>query len=225
MKPEPACFDDRVHAGRVLAEALLCYADRSDVTVLGLPRGGIPVAREVATKLQAPLDVVVVLILRVRGREDFTMGAIASGGVRTLDEDLMSRNRVTPEEIRAATLSGMRELQRREVMYRGQAGAPDVEGKTVILVDDGIVTGTTIRSAVRSLRPQDPAGIIIAAPAASREGCLLLRPLVDDLVALMIPDEFHALGRWYKSLEGVGDEEVTRLLSEACEHTRLPPGG
>lgn len=220
-----ACFEGRVHAGRALAETLLGYADRGDVTVLGLPRGGIPVAREVAAKLQAPLDVVVVLILRARGRENFTMGAIASGGVRTLDEDIMSRNCVTPEEIRAATLSGMCELQRREVMYRGRAGAPDVEGKTVILVDDGIVTGVTARSAVRSLRPQDPAGIIIAAPAASREGCLLLRPLVDDLVALMIPDEFHSLSRWYQSLEGVEDEEVTRLLFEVCERPRLSPAG
>jgi predicted phosphoribosyltransferase len=177
----------------------------------------------VAAKLEAPLDVVVVLNLCVPGWENLAVGAIASGGVRTLDEAVMDRKRVTPEEVRLATLSGMRELQRREVRYRGRAGAPDVEGKTVILVDDGIVTGMTLRSAVRALRPQDPAGVIIAVPAASREGCLLLRPLVDDLVALTIPDEFHSLGRWYESFEIIGDEEVARLLSEACEHTRSFP--
>lgn len=222
-KSEPVCFEDRAHAGRMLAEALLGYADREDVAVLGLPRGGVPVAREVAARLEAPLDAIVVLGLRMPGRGKEIMGAIAGGGVRTLDQAVLLRERVTPEEIRFATLTGMEELHRREVRYRGQAGAPDVEGKTVILVDDGIVTGATFRSAVRALRPQNPAEVIAAAPTASRQGCLLLQPWVDDLVVLMMPEEFHSLARWYASFEEIGDEEVARLLSGAGEpECRLP---
>lgn len=216
MQPELTRFKDRIFAGQMLAEALMDYADREDVLVIGLPRDGMPTAFEVARRLHAPLDVVVVRKLGVPGWEKIAMGAIASGGVRILENDVMLRESITPREVRAATLWHMEELHRLELRYRGQAGAPDVEGKTVIIVDDGIATGMTVHSAVRALRPQDPAAIIICAPTASRDGCERVRPLVDAMVALMIPDEFHSVGECYESFDQTSDEEVTRLLAEAC---------
>ncbi|MCE9519561.1 MAG: phosphoribosyltransferase [Verrucomicrobia bacterium] len=223
MQPQPKHFKDRYHAGQMLAEALMEYAYRSDVIVIGLPRDGMPTAFEVARKLHARLDIVVVRKLGVPGWEKIAMGAIASGGVRILEDDVMLRESITPQEVRASTLWHMEELHRLELKYRGHAGAPDVEGKTVIIVDDGIATGMTIHSAVRALRPQDPAAIIICAPTASRDGCERMRPLVDAIVALMIPDEFDSIGRWYESFNQTSDDEVRRLLDEAREHAdRLP---
>lgn len=219
MNTELACFKDRTHAGRLLAEALMKYSKGGDVIVLGLPRGGVPVAFEVARRLHAPLDVVVVRKLGAPGWEELAMGAIASGGVRILNNDVLHRARVTRQQLHAATMREMAELHRREMTYRGYGGAPNVQGKAVILVDDGIATGATIHSAVRALRPQDPAAIIVAAPTASRDACELMRPIVDELVTLMVPDDFRGVGQWYESFGQTSDEVVTRLLAEARHHT------
>ncbi len=209
-------FTDRVQAGRLLGDALSIYADRQDVIVLGLPRGGVPVAFEVARKLHAPLDVCVVRKLGVPGWEELAMGAIASGGVRVINEEVVRGSEITPDEIEREVASETDELHRREIAYRGHAGAPEVMGKTIILVDDGIATGSTIRAAVLALRQRGPARIVIAVPTAAPDSCLMLEPLVDELVTLVRPSYFCSVGQWYVNFPQTSDAEVKRILTEAA---------
>jgi len=216
----PVIFRDRTHAGELLAQKLRAYAGRDDVIVLGLPRGGVPVAFEVAAKLHVPLDVLVVRKLGVPGLEELAMGAIASGGVRIINEEVVRSGRIPQAEIEAAAGVQLRELQRREIIWRGHHGAPEITGKTVILVDDGIATGSTVRAAVQALRRQSPRAVIIAVPAASNDAAAMLAPMADEFMALIIPDNFRAVGQWYEDFSQTTDEEVTRLLKLAASPGR-----
>lgn len=210
-------FIDRRHAGRVLAQALLHHAGEKDLIVLGLPRGGVPVAYEVSKALRSPLDVMVVRKLGVPGWEELAMGAIASGGIRVMNQDVVLATGVAPEAIERAVATQQRELERRELRYRGHTRAPEIAGKTVILIDDGIATGASIRAAIQAIRSQAPTELIVAVPVAAPETCAELRPMVDDLVALLTPDNFTAVGQWYDDFSQTSDEEVTQLLRQASE--------
>ena len=209
-------FVDRAHAGQLLAGALSKYANRPDVIVLGLPRGGVPVAFEVAKRLNAPLDVMVVRKLGVPGWEELAMGAIASGGVRVINEDVVRGSNIPPESIERVAAAELKELRRREMAFRGHTGAPDVKGKVVILVDDGIATGSTIRAAVQALHQQEPAKIVVAVPTAAADSCDKLAPMVDELVCLMRPIYFHAVGQWYENFQQTTDAEVKQLMDAAA---------
>lgn len=209
-------FNDRAHAGRMLAEALTSYAHRDDVLVLGLPRGGVPVAWEVAEKLGAPLDVLVVRKLGVPGCEELAMGAVSSGGARVMNEDVVYAMGVSRADIDKAIIKELDELRRREFSYHGHSGTTVVGGKTVILIDDGVATGATLRAAVQALRQRKPDRIIIAVPVSSTEARALLEPLVEAFVALMIPEDFRAVGQWYENFQQTTDAEVTRLLAHAA---------
>lgn len=208
-------FRDRVEAGKLLAERLARYAHRNDVIVLGLPRGGVPVAFEVSTRLGAPLDVLVVRKLGAPGQPELAMGAISSGGVRVIDQDVVRLLRVSPGSLEAVAAREERELQRREQLYRGHGAPPEIRGKTVILVDDGIATGSTMRAAVRALGRQHPARLVIAVPTVAAACYQELSREVDEMVALMTPEEFFAVGQWYEDFSPTSDEEVTRLLEIA----------
>ncbi|HWB03459.1 MAG TPA: phosphoribosyltransferase [Verrucomicrobiales bacterium] len=216
MNSELTPFKDRVHAGRLLAGALRRYAGRDDVVVLGLPRGGVPVAFEVAEALHAPLDVIVVRKLGVPGWEELAMGAISTGGIRVLNEEIIRRAGISREQIEAVTARELAELRRRETAFRGRSGTPDIAGKTVLLIDDGIATGSTIQAAVKVLRAQKPAAIVIAVPTASVQAFEMLRGEVDDFVSLMIPENFHAVGQWYEDFDQTSDAGVKALLAEAA---------
>lgn len=206
-------FRDRSEAGERLAEALSRYAGRGDVVVLGLPRGGVPVAAVVARRLSAPLDVLIVRKLGVPGWEELAMGAVATGGVRVLNDAVVRAEGISEEVVDAVTARELKELHRREIKYRGHAGAPEVAGRVVILVDDGIATGATIQAAVRALRQQAPAEVVIAVPVASNEARARLEPMVDAFVSLRTPDDFRAVGQWYLRFDQTSDEEVRRLLA------------
>jgi putative phosphoribosyl transferase len=211
----PKVFRDRAEAGRVLAEQLAAYADRPDVIVLALPRGGVPVGYEVAQALHAPLDVFLVRKLGVPGHEELAMGAVATGGVRVLNEQVVRALHIPEQVIDAVARWELEELARRERLYRGDRPPPDVHGRTVILVDDGLATGATMLAAVGALRQQQPAGIVVAVPIASRDTCELLRDEVDDVICAATPDPFYAVGLWYENFEQLTDEEVRELLSRA----------
>ena len=210
-------FKDRVHAGRLLAEELAKYMGRDDVIVLGLPRGGVPVAYEVASRLKVPLDVLVVRKLGVPGWEELAMGAIASGGVRVMNEQVVRRAGISGQAIEAAVAEQTKELHRREIAFRGHIGAPEGEDKVGILVDDGIATGATIKAAVQALRQQGPDKIVIAVPTTSTDARDMLEPMVDEFVALMIPEDFRAVGQWYEDFAQTSDAEVSELLKRAWE--------
>lgn len=213
MKLKP--FQDRVQAGRLLADALMKYADRNDVMVLGLPRGGVPVAYEVAEKLRVPLDVIVVRKLGAVGWEELAMGAVASGDITVINEDVVRQLRISPEAIAAEIAQETNELHRREIAYRGHADTPAVTGKCIILVDDGIATGSTMQAALRALRQLAPRLMVIAVPTAAPDSLKHLEPLADECVALIQPDNFIAVGQWYEDFAQTSDEEVTRLLAKA----------
>lgn len=208
-------FKDRIQAGQRLAAALDGYGAREDVVVLGLPRGGVPVAYEIAQRLHIPLDVLVVRKLGIPGLEELAMGAIASGGIRVLNESVIHANHVSDKALQNVVDKETLELHRRETAWRGHGTAIPVRNKTVILVDDGMATGSTMQAAVEALRPQHPRRMVVAVPAASRQACSLLRPMVDELVALVIPREFRAVGRWYEDFSQTEDAEVSRLLQTA----------
>ena len=208
-------FQDREHAGKVLGAALMKYAHRKDVIVLGLPRGGVPVAFEVAKMLDAPLDVMIVRKLGMPGWEELAMGAIASGGVRVINDQVVDGSSITPEDIEEVTARELKELHRRETAYRGHTAPPAVKGKTVILVDDGIATGSTIRAAALALRKQEPARLVIAVPTAAADSCNMLEPLADELVVLNKPMYFHAVGQWYEDFSQTSDADVKWLLAQA----------
>jgi putative phosphoribosyl transferase len=208
-------FQDRHEAGKRLAEHLTDYAHRPDVIVLALPRGGVPVAFEVAQAHHAPLDVFLVRKLGVPGQEELAMGAVATGHVRYLNQKVVSEFNVTPEDIEAVTQAEMRELERRENLYRDDRPAPEVNGKTVILVDDGLATGASMYAAVMALRQRDPAQIVVAVPIASPETCDAFRDVVDDIVCAVTPEPFYAVGLWYRDFSQTTDEEVRDLLARA----------
>lgn len=209
-----ARFANRTEAGKVLATKLMKYANRGDVLVLALPRGGVPVAYEVARALHAPLDVFLVRKLGVPGHEELAMGAIASGGVRVLNEEVAIY--FDEAAIDAVATREQEELKRRERLYRGDRPAPDVRGRTVILVDDGLATGSTMRAAATALRKMQPAKIIVAVPVAAPETCDEFRSEVDEVVCAVTPEPFMAVGRWYEDFSQTSDEEVRHLLEKAA---------
>jgi putative phosphoribosyl transferase len=208
-------FRDRLQAGQLLAAKLMKYANRKDVVVLGLPRGGVPVAFEVAKALHAPLDIFVVRKLGVPGHRELAMGAIATGGVRVLNQEVVQGLGLSQLTIDAVAAEEQQELARREVAYRGHDTAPKIKGQTVILVDDGIATGSTMRAAIKALFKQQPARLIVAVPTSAASSYREIRDQVDEMVALMAPEEFYAVGQWYENFSQTTDEEVTRLLEEA----------
>jgi len=210
-----SAFQDRADAGRRLAEKLRGYAGRSDVIVLGLARGGVPVASEVARALDLPLDVFIVRKLGVPGHEELAMGALASGGARLLDNTIVRQLRITEHDIRRITEAEQRELERRERLYRGDRPPPDIAGRTIILVDDGLATGASMRVAVAALRQEHPARIIVAVPIAPPETCDVLRREADGVVCAMTPEPFYAVGLWYEDFTQTTDEEVRDLLERA----------
>jgi putative phosphoribosyl transferase len=205
-------FSDRHDAGQRLAARLSSYAERPDVLVLALPRGGVPVGYEVATALGVPLDVFVVRKLGLPWHEELAMGAIASGGVRVLDEDLIRVARVSEADLVRVTAAERAELDRRERRYRGDRPLVSVRGKTVILVDDGLATGSTMRAAVQALRQEGPARIVVAVPVAAPEACDAFRDIVDDIICAETPEPFHAVGLWYEDFSQTTDDEVHELL-------------
>jgi putative phosphoribosyl transferase len=206
-------FDDRRDAGRRLAESLARYRDRADVVVLGLPRGGVPVAFEVAKGLGAPLDVFLVRKLGVPGHEELAMGAIASGDVRVLNADVVSATGVGATEIEQVSERELERLRDQERAYRGERDPVDVSGKVGILVDDGLATGATMRAAIEALRDRGAGEIVVAVPTAPRETCEALRREVDEVVCAITPDPFMAVGLWYRNFTPVSDDEVRALLS------------
>jgi putative phosphoribosyl transferase len=210
-------FAVRTEAGQELARKLTEYADRPDVLVLALPRGGVPVAFEVARALHVPLDVFLVRKLGLPGHEEFAMGAIASGGVRVLNEDLVRALRIPENVIEAVAAAEKRELERRERLYRGDRSPPDVRGRTVILVDDGLATGSTMRAAVLALRQQGVARIVVAVPVGAPETCAEFEREADEVICARTPEPFYAVGLWYGDFSQTTDEEVHDLLERAAE--------
>jgi len=208
-------FRNRTEAGRVLADHLTEYAGRSDVVVLALPRGGVPVAFEVAQALGTPLDVFLVRKLGVPGHEELAMGALAVGGVRVLNQDVLGHVAVSLEAIESVTEAEAAELSRRDREYRDGRPPPDVHGKTVILVDDGLATGSSMRAAVAALRQMGPAKVVVAVPVAAAETCAEFSREVDEVVCARTPEPFRAVGWWYEDFGQTSDEEVRELLAAA----------
>jgi putative phosphoribosyl transferase len=206
---------NRTDAGRRLAATLSAYAGRPDVIVLALPRGGVVVAYEVARELDVPLDVFIVRKLGVPGHEELAMGAIASGGALVLDEALVRELRVSERDFRTAIAAEQRELERREKEYRGDRPLPDIAGRTVVLVDDGLATGASMRVAVAALKQEHPARIVVAVPVAPPETCDALRREADDVVCAVTPEPFYAVGLWYEDFTQTTDKEVHDLLKRA----------
>ena len=210
-----AQFRDRVEAGRLLAEKLAGYANQPGVLVLGLPRGGVPVAAEVAGKLHAPLDVFVVRKLGVPGHEELAMGAIATGGIRVLNADVVASLGIPDDVIGAVAADEQRELMRREHAYREGLPAPEVQGKTVIVVDDGIATGATMLAAVGALRKLNAGRIVVGAPTVAATTIFEIEKAVDEIVAVMLPEDFRGVGQWYEDFSQTTDEEVRQILAQA----------
>jgi putative phosphoribosyl transferase len=208
-------FHDRVEAGRELAERLQHYAHRRDVLVLGLPRGGVPVAFEVAQALDAPLDVFLVRKLGVPGHEELAMGAIASGGVRVLNPEVVAHLAIPAQAIEQVAVREQQEMERRERLYRDGRAPPAIEGRTVILVDDGLATGSTMRAGVAALRRLNPARIVAAVPVAAPEVCEQLSGEADEMVCARTPEPFYAVGLWYEDFGQTSDDEVRELLARA----------
>jgi predicted phosphoribosyltransferase len=208
-------FRDRCQAGRVLAPLLRQYAGRSDVVVLALPRGGIPIAYEIAVAIEAPLDVFTVRKLGVPGHEEFAMGAIASGGASVLDEGVIEGLRISHSEVVRIAERERQELERREHLYRDHRPYPQLDGKIIILVDDGIATGASMLVAVSALRQKDPGKIIVAVPVAAVESCALLRKHADEVICYSTPEHFGGVGAWYQDFSQVTDGEVRALLNQA----------
>ena len=211
-------FINRQEAGRKLASRLTKYSDRPDTIVLGVPRGGVPIAYEVATTLHLPLDVFVLRKLGVPGHEELAFGAIGSGGVRVLNANVVEELGITAQDISSVTRAERQELERRERLFRGNRPPLDVHERIVILVDDGIATGASIRAAIAALRQMEPAALVIATPVAPLRTCNLLRPEVDELVCLEMPEPFYGVGQFYHDFSQVSDEEVTELLDRALQH-------
>jgi putative phosphoribosyl transferase len=211
-----AIFQDRAEAGAILARRLGAYANRPDVLVLGLPRGGVPVAFEVARALGAPLDVFIVRKLGVPGHEELAIGAIASGGTRVINQDVVGAIGLSPAMIDQVAAREGAELRRREQLYRHGRAPADARNKTVILVDDGLATGASMRAAAAALRTRRPARIVVAVPVAAPETCQQFQSQVDEVVCAVTPEPFRAVGLWYEDFSQTTDEEVRRLLDRAA---------
>lgn len=211
----PALFLDRAEAGRQLAGRLHALAARKKLVVLGLPRGGVPVAWEVATALRAPLEVFVVRKLGVPGHEELAMGAVASGGTRVVNGEVVSGLGIPESTIESVTTAERRELERRERVYRGERPFPDLNGATVVLVDDGVATGSTMLAAIRALRQHHPAELVVAAPVMAESAHAALSRESDSCVALATPEPFFGVGAWYRDFSQTSDGEVLALLDRA----------
>jgi putative phosphoribosyl transferase len=209
-------FFNRSEAGRFLSENLMTYANRNDVIVLALPRGGVPVAAEVAKRLNAPLDVFVVRKLGLPEHPELAMGAIASGGVRMFNGEVVNALRIPDEVIDAVSAEELIELQRREKAYRADRAPLDVEGNTVIVVDDGVATGSTMLAAVSALRQLNAARIVVAIPVIAASTYSEMQRAADEVVAVLVPERFYAVGQWYEDFSQTSDEEVRELLAEAA---------
>jgi putative phosphoribosyl transferase len=208
----PSKYPDRRSAGQALAAQLSHYAQLPEVLVLALPRGGVPVAHEVARNLGVPLDVFIVRKLGVPGHEELAMGAIASGGVRVLNRQVIDDLDLPQEAIEAVTAAELAELHRRERLYRAQRPPPDLRGRTVILVDDGLATGSTMRAAVTAVREHGAARVVVAVPVAPPDTCDTLAGLADEVICPLRPHDFEAVGLWYENFAQTTDEEVSALL-------------
>jgi putative phosphoribosyl transferase len=206
-------FADRRAAGRALAEQMRDYAGKPDVLVLGLPRGGMPVAHELATRLGAQLDVFVVRKLGVPGHEELAFGALASGGGRFLNEDVLGQLGLTASTVEDVSRRERAELDKRERLYRGSRPGPELSDKTVVLVDDGLATGSTMRAAVQAVREQAPAKVVVAVPVAPEDTCAELRGEADEVICVRTPEPFHAVGLWYADFTPTTDDEVRRILT------------
>ena len=215
-------YRDRRDAGNFLADLLTRYYRQPDVLVLALPRGGVPVAYEIARKLHLPLDIFLVRKLGVPGHEELAMGAIASGGVRVLNYEVLRGLPINDETIEKVAKKELEELERRDCEYRGEKPHPQIEGKRIILVDDGLATGSTMRAAIEAIRKQQPKEIIIAVPVASREVCEEFRHEVDKVVCASMPEDFHAVGIWYEDFSQTPDAEVSELLRSATGKEFIP---
>jgi predicted phosphoribosyltransferase len=209
----PRRFHDRKDAGAQLAARLAAFADDSNTIVLGLPRGGVPVAYEVARALRAPLDVFVVRKLGVPGQKELAMGAIASGGVRVLNDEVIQALNLWPSTVDAVAALEQPELERQQRLYRGDVALPDFAGRTVIIVDDGLATGATMRAAVRALRQNNPRRIVIAVPVGAAETCRSLQADADQVICLHSPQSFYSVSTWYEEFSQTSDDEVRNLLA------------
>src|SRR5882724_8798784 len=216
-------FRDRSEAGRLLASKLAAYVNQPDVLVLALPRGGVPVAYEVARALGAPLDVFVVRKLGVPGHEELAMGAVATGGVRVLNDQVVRALHIPDYVIDAVASREQQELARRERLYRGGRPPPDVGGRTAILVDDGLATGATMFAAIEALRKQNPARIVVAVPTASPDTSEEMKRRADEVICAITPEPFHAVGRWYRDFSQTTDEEVADLLAQQSTPANSEP--
>lgn len=215
-------FLNRREAGIELAEKLSHFAGRQDVVVLGLARGGVPVAYEIARALHVPLDVFVVRKLGAPGHEEFAIGAIATGGIRVLNREAIQLLGITSSTIERVTMLEQQELERREKMYRGDRGAANIKGRTVIVVDDGLATGATMQAAITALRRQGPAAIIVAAPVVATDTCRYLRTVADGCEYVQAPEPFYGVGLWYADFSPTSDREVQSLLEAAARSTPPP---
>jgi putative phosphoribosyl transferase len=216
-------FRDRTHAGRVLAQTLQAYKNRSDTLVLALPRGGVPVAYEVARELNAPLDVFTVRKLGVPGHEELGMGAIATGGIRVLQEGIIRQLGIPHHVLDEVTAKEQLELERRERLYRGERSAPVIRDRVVIVIDDGLATGSTMKAAIAALRQERPSRLIVAVPTAPVETCAELNEVADDVVCAVTPDPFYAVGGSYEDFHQTTDQEVRELMGRAVWET-FPSG-
>jgi putative phosphoribosyl transferase len=210
-----ARFRNRIEAGQLLAQKLTAYAYRPDVLVLGLPRGGVPVAFEVASALHVSLDIWLVRKLGVPGQKELAMGAIATGGIRVLNPETIYWLHIAEQDIAQVAAQEQKELERRELLYRGNRPLPEVRNRTLILVDDGLATGSTMRAAIASLRPQQPERIVVAVPVAPPSVYREFKTEADEVVCLRTPELFHAIGAWYEDFSQTTDQEVRDLLERA----------
>jgi putative phosphoribosyl transferase len=211
-----ALFKDRTDAGKKLAKELSKYANRADVLILALPRGGVPVAFEVAKELNVKLDVFIVRKLGVPQNEELAMGAIASDNIRVLNEDVVRSYQIPENVIDTVTANELRELERRERTYRENRPKPEISGKTVILIDDGLATGATMQAATAALKTKNPAKIVIAVPTAATDTCRAFEEKVDEIICIATPEPFYGVGAWYGDFSQTTDEEVCKLLEKAA---------
>jgi putative phosphoribosyl transferase len=213
-------YPDRTAAGKTLAEQLRHYKDTRDLLVLGLPRGGVPVAYEVAQALGAPLDVFVVRKIGVPGHEELAMGALASGGIRVLNDDVVRQLAPSENVIEELTREEQKEVEQREQRYRGEHASPRITGRTIILIDDGLATGATMRAACAAVRQQQPARVVIAVPVAAPQVCDEMQQEADEVVCAMMPPSLGGIGGWYVDFRQTTDDEVRQLLNQAAREQR-----